>query len=341
MPKVTKHPRLRTKVYKGKGGQAYVYFVYDMRPEGLPDIRLGKDYAEAVAKWDEIHNKKPRIIGRLQEAFDRWREKELPDYTNRETRKNYARHLSRVEPVLGQMTWEEVTLPILHEYLRRRTAKAQGNREMSVLQIIWSKALLWGLTQKPWPGQGVKNWKNKESQREFVVTDELFAAVYAEADQVLRDCMDIASATGMRLTDARTVSMPQDGKLRFRSSKVGKWAYFEVATSPVLSALVERREAMKAHSVMLLATKTGRQVSYGMISDRWDLARERAAKKAAETGNPDFAATIRAMYLRDMRSRAADLAEDLDEASKLLQHSSKALTGKHYRTKAEKLKAVR
>ena len=41
------------------------------------------------------------------------------------------------------------------------------------------------------------------------------------------------------------------------------------------------------------------------------------------------------MYLRDMRSRAADLAGDIDEASKLLQHSSKALTRKHCRTKAE------
>jgi hypothetical protein len=50
---------------------------------------------------------------------------------------------------------------------------------------------------------------------------------------------------------------------------------------------------------------------------------------------------IRAMFLRDMRSRAADLAGDIGEASQLLQHSSKRLTEKHYRTKAEKLKAVR
>lgn len=50
---------------------------------------------------------------------------------------------------------------------------------------------------------------------------------------------------------------------------------------------------------------------------------------------------IRAMYLRDMRSRAANLAEDVEAASKLLQHSSKALTEKHYRTKPQTLRAVR
>ncbi len=73
MPKITKYPRLRTKVYRGKSGQAYVYYLYDMRPDGKPDIRLGTDHAEALRQWDELHNKKPRTIGRLQEAFDKWR----------------------------------------------------------------------------------------------------------------------------------------------------------------------------------------------------------------------------------------------------------------------------
>ena len=82
-----------------------------------------------------------------------------------------------------------------------------------------------------------------------------------EADQVLRDCMDIATATGMRLTDARTVRMPVGGVLRHKSGKTGKWVEFDVSLSPVLSALVARREASKAHCTMLLATDTGRQVT--------------------------------------------------------------------------------
>lgn len=340
MPKITKHPRLRTKVYKGKGGQAYVYYVYDMRPEGLPDIRLGSDYAEAVAKWDELYNKKPRTVGRLQEAFNRWREELLPRYASAETRKGYTKNLKMLEAVLGGIGWEEVTLPVLRGYLDRRSAKIQGNREMSLLQLIWGRALLWGMTERPWPAQGVKNWKNPEQAREFEVTDELFAAVYAEADQVLRDCMDIASATGLRLTDVRTVRLPADGVLQIKTSKRGKVARFVVADSPVLSDVLERRPK-KAHSVMLLTTPTGRRVSDSMLRGRWDDARAAAAKKAEQAGNPEFAAQIRAMYNRDMRSRAADLAEDADAASKLLQHSSKALTEKHYRTKPQTLRAVR
>lgn len=341
MPKVTKYPRLRTKVYRGKSGQAYVYYLYDMRPDGKPDIRLGTDHTEALKQWDELHNKKPRIVGRLQEAFDKWRAVELPKYDSTVTRRNYAQNMTRIEPVFGQMTWDTITLPILREYLDRRTAKTQGNRELALMSIIWGKALLWGMTRCPWPAAGVKNWKNQESARTFEVTDALFNAVYAEADQVLRDCMDIATATGMRLTDARTIRMPVDGIIRHKPSKTGKPVEFDVSASPVLAALVQRRVAMKSYCVMLLCTNTGRQVTQTMLRDRWNDARDRAALKASQTGNPDFAKDIRAMYLRDMRSRAADLAGNMADASKLLQHSSQALTAKHYRNKAEKLTAVR
>lgn len=166
------------------------------------------------------------------------------------------------------------------------------------------------------------------------MTDALFNALYAHADSVLRDCLDIATSTGMRITDARTVRMPVDGKLRFRAGKTGKWAYFEVAQSPVLTALIERRG--NVDSVTLLTTETGRPVSQRMLRTRYDDAREKAAQAF-----PKLADDLRAMYLRDSRKRAADLSEDTESASKLLQHSSTALTERHYRTRATKLKAVR
>jgi hypothetical protein len=140
----------------------------------------------------------------------------------------------------------------------------------------------------------------------------------------------------MRLTDARTVRLPVDGQLRFKANKTGKWAYFEVSQSPVLSALLERRNAMRAHCVMLLASDTGRQVSEKMLADRWNDAKDEAAK-----AHPELAEKIEAMKLRYMRKRASDLASDTQEASKLLQHSSVALTQRHYTTRATKLKAVR
>ena len=236
------------------------------------------------------------------------------------------------------MVWDEITLPLLREYLDRRKAKTQGNREMSLLSIIWSKALMWGMTRLPWPAAGVKNWKNQEAARKFDVTDALFAAVYAEAGQMLRDCMDIATATGMRLTDVRTVLMPAGNTLRLTASKTGKNADFDLTMSSVLPDLVSRRRSLCASHLMLLSTEDGFPVTASMLRTVWDKARAAAAKLHA---NKAIKTQLQAMYLRDMRKRASDLADDVTVASNLLQHSSVAVTEKHYRGKVPQLKPVR
>lgn len=321
------------------------YYFYDMRPEGKPDIPLGTDYAEALAKWQELHEHKPRAIGRLQEAIDRWRKEALPKYENAETRSSYTRQLKNLEATLGGMVWEEITLPILREYLDRREskragagglAKTQGNREMSLLSVVWGRARLWGMTRLPWPAQGVKDWKNPEPPRQFEVTDELFAAVYDHAEPMLRDAMDIATATGMRLTDVRTVRMPTGDLLRLKASKTGKNADFDLSMSMVLPGLIERRRAIQADHLMLLSMPDGRPVTVSMLRGAYDRARDRAATK-----HPQLAPQIMAMYMRDMRKRASDLAEDLRGAANLLQHSSEAVTAKHYRGQVARLKPVR
>ena len=330
---MNKYPRLRTHTRKGKGGQVWVWWTYDQRPHG-PEISLGSDYPKALEQWDLLHNKKPLTVGKVQEAITRWRDECLVKYTNAKTRKDYDLSLARIEPVFGPAAWHQITLPAMRQYLDKRTAKRQGNKELSLLSVIWGKARLWGYTELMWPGTGVKSWKNPELPRQIDFSDEIYEAIYSKADQVLRDCMDISTSTGMRLTDARTCRMPIDGQLRFKAGKTGKTAYFQISQSPVLTALLERRGNVDC--VMLLTTPTGRQVSQDMLRTRFERAREDAA-----TANPNMADEIKAIYLRDCRKRAADLADDLDAASALLQHSSKAITAAHYTQKPTKLKAVR
>lgn len=338
--KKSKYPRLRVHVRRGKSGQVWRWWTYDMRPDGGTEISLGNDYAAALEKWHKLHNHLPMIKGTIQEAIEKWRAECLPLYREK-TREDYTRHLAKIEPVFGPAAWHQVTVPVMRQYLDKRTAKRQGNLELSVLSILWSKARMWGMTELDWPARGLKGWKNPEKARTFEVTDELFNAVYAEADQVLRDCMNLASATGMRLTDVRTVAMPSDGLLRFRAGKTSKGAYFVVDESPVLSELVERRTKRDVPCTMLIITQTGRPLSERMLRERYDEAREAAAVKAEKSNNPDLAQQIRAMYLRDMRKLAADLAGSDEHAAELLQHSSVSLTRKHYRTKGTKLRSVK
>ncbi len=345
MPKVTKHPRLRTKVYRGASGQAYVYYVYDMRPEGKPDIRLGKDHARALARWDELHNKKPRLKGTIEEAFQQWETEKLPGYTSDETRRGYTKSLRKLRQKFSvpgsETTWDVVKMRHLVAYLETRKGKTQANREMSLFQVIWNFARIKGMTELPWPAAGMERskWKNPERAREREISDEMFGAIYAQGDQILRDAMDLASATSMRITDVRTIPLPPGDELRLKASKTGKKTDFTISLSAVLPDVITRRRANKqALHLKLLAAPSGREVSYRMLADRFAMAREQAALKASDL---ELATAIRGMILRDCRKYAADLAGSAEDAQKLLQHGNVATTLRHYRTKAEQAKPVR
>lgn len=358
MPRSTEYPRLRTHIRKGRAGRVYVYYFYDMRPEGKADVPLGKDRELAIAQWEEIHLQRPRIRGRIREAIQHWLAEVLPTYSNAGTRRNYAANLKQVDGVFGMATWEQVTLLVLKKYLTERRNKKDkavkagttANREIAAFQIVWNWARQTApegrdtaYTTLPWPAAGMERsrWKNPEQAREFEVTDALFAAVYAEACQFIRDTMDLSSATGMRLTDCIEVVLPKDDILHLKASKTGKKADFDLALSEVLPALLVRRRGYDANHLMLVSTPDGFMVHPKDLRREWDKARAKAARKARAAGHGEFAAQIEAMWLRDMRKMAADQAEDAEAASKLLQHSSVALTRRHYRTKGDTLKPVR
>jgi hypothetical protein len=336
------HPRLRHHLRKRKSGRVVTYYFYDMRPEGKADIPLGIDFDEALRKWDALFNHAPRIAGTLEEAFAAWELEQLPGYANAETKRGYAKGLRQLRPVFAPATWDQVDLPALKAYLRVRTAKTQGNREMALLSLIWNWARGEGYTSLPWPAAGMEKarWKNKEGARRMKVRDPVFNAIYDEADQVLRDCMDLSSATAMRLTDCVTVLLPRGSILHLEAHKTGKEAEFDVDLSEVLPGLIERRRTVKAHHLMLLSTPDGRPVSLHMLRDRWDLARMRARIKAGLANDAELYAGIKAQWLRDMRKAAAQKAPSLEAAAELLQHESKRTTQRHYGAVA-RLKASR
>lgn len=340
MPKISKHPRFRTHVRKGKSGQVWVSYSYDGRPDGQPDTPLGNNYEAALEKWAELYYHKPRIKGTLEEAFSAWEKERLPEYDSKVTREGYARNLKELRRVFATATWDSITFPTLKQYLKKRTAKTQGNREMALLSIIWRWAFGEGYTTLPWPAAGMERskWKNKEKARTFEVSDTLFAAVYAEGNSTLKTCMDLASATGLRLTDCRTIQMPAGDQLRVTANKTKKPLLFSTSESPVLSRIVSERKTSNASSTLLLLTPSGKPVSERMLRDWWDEAR---AKAAAKPENKAIKDQIEAMFLRDMRKRAASLAGDLEEASKLLQHSSTKVTQDHYFQKPTKVRPVR
>lgn len=338
MPKTSKHPKLRVYVKRGKAGQVWTSYAYDMRGTGKPDIKLGTDHTEALRRWAEIHFDAPRISGTLEEAFRGWEERGIsvrPDGRARsaETISGYRKCLAAIRGPFGPARWEDVTLPALRQYIEKRTAKGRARQEMQLLSVIWGWARLEGLTTLPWPAVGMQKsgWKGAQGVRQVEVTDKAFAALHKHGDQCLRDALDIATATGLRVMDVLGLRLSdvRDGRLIVQANKTSKRAEFDLAGS-VLLQIIERRKAMKVPHLFLLAS--GRKpVSYRMLSARFDAARALAAKEVPEAAG---------LWLRDMRKRAAQLSDDLASASKLLQHSSQSVTRQSYR-QGDKIKPVR
>jgi integrase len=320
MPKKTRHPGLRVHVRKGKNGQCWRNWYYDNRPD--KDIPLGNNYEDAIRKYQAIVGGKPsRGIGH---ALDRWEREELPQ-KERVTRLGYAKSLKALRPVFETASWDGVTMKTLKDYLRKRTAKTQGNREMALLSLIWRWAQTEDLTNLNWPAAGLNKsrWKNKEAAREVEVSDEDFAALYEAADPLLRDYLQLATATGLRVTDlvALRLSDVRGNALVVTANKTGKPLEIDLTGSVALD-VIERRKAVKVPHVFLLA-HGNKPVTWRMVRDRFNKARK--------------AAGLERLVLRDMRKRSAQLSED---PQALLQHSNASVTKKHYLGRA-KVKAAR
>lgn len=336
MPKQTPYPKLRVSVKRGKAGQVWTSYWYDMRGTGKPDKALGNDYEKALALWKEIHTDGPRIAGTLEEAFREWEADEtdglLAERLAKHTRIGYAKCLRALRPVFGSAYWQDVTLPVLAQYVKLRTAKSRARQEMQILSVIWGYARLHGITELVYPAIGMQRsaWKGLAGVRKVKVGDEAFDALHAHADQTLRDALDIMTATGLRIEDV--LRLPLSDSLIVSAGKTGKAADFDVALSAVLPPIIARRKAMRGPEHLFLLAAGRKPVTYRMLADRFTKARDEAAKEVPECAG---------LFLRDMRKRASNLAGSLEAASELLQHSSLSVTRRHYRTAADKLKPVR
>jgi integrase len=340
MPKVSKYPKLRVSVKRGRAGQVWTSYWYDNRGTGKPDQALGTDRDEALRRWAEIHLDAPRIAGTLEEAFRAWEERGLlirPDGRPRsaETVLGYRKCLRMIRGPFGGATWDDIKMPTLKAYIDQRSAKGRAKQEMQLLSVIWNWARLVGLTEKPWPAADMQRsgWKGPTGTRQIDVADVAFAALHKHADQTLRDALDIATATGLRVKDVLGLRLSdvRAGHLVVTAKKGGKRAEFDLAASVVLQPIIDRRKAMREPEHVFLLAAGRRPVSYRMLADRFTKARAAAALDCPE---------VTLLWLRDMRKRAGQLAGSLAGASELLQHSSLSVTRAHY-VQGEKLTPVR
>ena len=151
---------------------------------------------------------------------------------------------------------------------------------------------------------------------ERYVSDKEFRAVWEQADQTLRDAMDLALLSGQRPADVVKIKREdlRDGALWIVQNKTKAKRAIEVTGE--LAALIERIDARPRErlSAWLIQDDDGKPLGTFALRSRFDKARRAAGV--------DF-------QFRDIRAKAATDTGDLAHSQKLLGHRNRDMT-EHY-----------
>lgn len=205
-----------------------------------------------------------------------------------------------------------------------------ANRCKRVFSTMWNKARRWGYTDLPNPCEGIQGYSL--AKRTVYITDAVYAAVYKQASDPLRDAMDLAYLPRQRPADALRMTERDiiDGHLIVTQEMTKQ--PLRIVISGQLADLVARVKARKAtHSIVtaaLLVNMHGKRMTSAVLRNHFDKARDTAAEKT-----PALAKEIKAFWFYDLRAKAADdTSDDRGEqaASDLLGHDSVKTTQRHY-----------
>lgn len=235
---------------------------------------------------------------------------------------------------------DEIRPKHVRQYLDQRGQKARvrANREKALFSHVFNMARAWGLTDAENPCRGVEGFS--EPGRDVYVDDEVYAALWAEATEPMRDAMDLAYLTGQRPADTLKMSETdiRDGALHVRQGKTRKRLRVEIVgkLAEVIERIKARKASYKVRSLALVVNERGQGLTYSAMDNRWDHIRERAAKRF--TGSR--ANEVRAIQFRDLRAKAGtdkESAEGMAAAKDQLGHESEATTRRYVRHRIGKL----
>ncbi len=192
---------------------------------------LGPDRAVALIAWAKLEGTEPdasvRTFGALASRYER---EVLPTKAPR-TQQDNRKELVNLRLVFERVLIDAIKPHHVRAYLDKRgeQAKARANREKALLSHIFNKAREWGYTDATNPCQGVKGFK--EYGRDRYVSDAEFYAVWEQADQTLRDAMDLALLTGQRPADVLKIERRdiRDGALWITQNKTGAKRLIELS----------------------------------------------------------------------------------------------------------------
>lgn len=328
-PRKTINVNLPDNVYlrliKRKSGKIIRRYTYRLADK--KELELGTDYNKAcltAAKLNlERESKSEKITFSL--VAKRYKE-EIISQKKSSTAKSNLVFIAPLLQFFHNAPLDEIEPQHIQEYMQRRKATpGAANNEFALFSHIWRHARIWGYTNLSSPTECVPKFPTKK--REIYVEDHIYSLVYAEADQTIRDLMDLAYLTGQRPVDLVNIQKEHifDGYLHIVQQKTE--AKLRIQFVGKLEEILTRR--IKEHGEILFATRKGEQLNARKLGKRFIVFREKAARK-----HPEFAEQILAFQFRDLRAKSGTdraLSQGEDAARQQLGHTSVQMTKTYIR----------
>jgi integrase len=327
-----------------KDGAFYYIPPKDLRHlwDGKSWFRLGKTLADAYKVWGE-RVAAPKDISTIGQLFDQYLIEGLEGKAPK-TATEYRRYVRILRPSFGAMTISDLEPQHVYQYVKKRSAKVAGHREMEFLSAAVSKAVEWGII-KANPLIGQVALPGEKARTRYVEDWELIELL-SLAPRKRKGSLGMVQAylrlkllTGLRQRDLLllTVSDLREDGIHVTPSKTkgssGKRLVYE--WTPALRAAVEALKAIRpAISPYLVCSRNGK----GYVKDDgtapgfnhlWQNCMARVLKDTK----------VKERFTEhDLRAKVGSDAESLKRATELLGSVDEALVNRVYRRKPERIK---
>lgn len=316
---------LPPRVYRKHGAYYFVPPPAQRHLYGKAWVPLGKHLPEALAEYARLlEGNQSGTVAELWRLYER---RELPHNAAR-TRDDKRAYWQRLAPVFGHCHPDDVRPIHIAQYLDKRADAGAGqsaNKEIALLSHIYTKAVSrWGMAQAN-PCKGVERISRPQQAAQYV-TDAQLVSWLNFATRRLSLFSELLYMTGLRPGDALRLRLEDvaGDTLLVRASKTGKAA--ERPITPALRAVIDELRAVNTRrptprlTPYLVANRSGDAYTVGGFNSQW----QREMRDFAAAGGERFPMkALRAKYASDLEA----LGED---ATRNLQHSSRAVTERHY-----------
>lgn len=239
-------------------------------------VRLSADFTEAINLY---YQREQRTLAgsTVNDALSRYDREVLPGKAAK-TQKDYRRYIGRLREVFGDSHLISVRRSDIAQYLDKRSAKIEGNREMACLSSAFQSAIRWGWCDEN-PCRGAP--RNPERRRQRLPSDAELAAIHIAASEQLCCLVDLVLLIGLRKADLLKIRLSDltDRGVRIDVQKTGAGVTFE--WSDALREVIGRARALRRRvgSLYLFANRRGQQYTTSGFDSIWKAALKRAGVK--------------------------------------------------------------